>query len=83
MALENRLASIPFGHLIGAPLNAAIDAQARAAMTTVRFIEAVGLDDTGNVKYITFKMKQAVPEVKAVAPVAPVAFVPAVRDASN
>ncbi len=63
MALENRLASIPFGHLIGAPLNAAIEAQARAAMTTVDFIKAVGLDENENVKYITFKMKQAVPAV--------------------
>ena len=66
MALENRLASIPFGHLIGAPLNAAIEAQARAAMTTVDFIKAVGLDENEKVKYITFKMKQVVPEVPRV-----------------
>ncbi len=33
---------IPFGTLIGAPLNAAIEAQAKAAMTSVDFIRAVG-----------------------------------------
>jgi hypothetical protein len=42
MAVVNELAAIPFGTLIGAPLTAAIEAQAKAAMTTVEFIRAVG-----------------------------------------
>lgn len=42
MAVVNELAAIPFGTLIGGPLNAAIEAQAKAAMTTVEFIRAVG-----------------------------------------
>lgn len=36
------LQSIPFRHLIGAPLNAAIEAQAEAAQVTVDFIQRVG-----------------------------------------
>lgn len=56
MALENRLAAIPFGALIGGPLNAAIEAQARAAVSTVKFIKDVGLDENGNVVPITFKI---------------------------
>jgi hypothetical protein len=42
MAVVNELAMIPFGTLIGGPLNAAVEAQAKAAMTTVDFIRAVG-----------------------------------------
>ena len=42
MALEQRLASIPFGSLIGGPMNAAIQAQANAALSTVDFIKSVG-----------------------------------------
>ncbi|MDZ8188022.1 MAG: DUF2589 domain-containing protein [Nostoc sp. ChiSLP02] len=37
------LQGIPFSSLIGAPLNAAIEAQAKAAKSTVDFINAVGL----------------------------------------
>ncbi len=36
------LKQIPFGFLIGAPLKAAVDAQAQAARTTVEFIQQVG-----------------------------------------
>lgn len=36
------LRQIPFGYLIGAPLKAAIEAQALAAKTTIEFIEKVG-----------------------------------------
>jgi hypothetical protein len=45
----NQLAAIPFGTLIGGPLIAAVEAQAKAAMTTVDFINAVGFEeDTAN-----------------------------------
>jgi hypothetical protein len=38
------LTSIPFGQIIGAPLKAAIEAQAMAAQTTWKFIQEVGLN---------------------------------------
>jgi hypothetical protein len=39
-----QLQSLPFKNIIGGPLTAAIDAQALAAETTVRFIERIGFD---------------------------------------
>ena len=36
------LSQIPFAHLIGSPMKAAIEAQALAAQTTVEFIQKVG-----------------------------------------
>lgn len=39
----NALSAIPFGSIIGGPLNACIDAQAMAAKTTWNFIQEVGL----------------------------------------
>jgi len=39
-----QLQSLPFKNIIGGPLTAAIEAQALAAETTVRFIERIGFD---------------------------------------
>ena len=44
----NELASIPFGSLIGGPLNAAIEAQAMAAQTSIDFIQEVGFESVDN-----------------------------------
>ncbi|GAB4574494.1 MAG: hypothetical protein Kow0077_21350 [Anaerolineae bacterium] len=44
----SELRQIPFGYLIGAPLKAAVEAQALAARTTVEFIEKVGFKETDN-----------------------------------
>ncbi|AAB90821.1 MULTISPECIES: DUF2589 domain-containing protein [Archaeoglobus] len=52
------LAALPIESLIGKPLEAAVRAQAFAAMTTARFVQEVGLDDDGNVKTVTFKFKR-------------------------
>ncbi|WP_317933234.1 DUF2589 domain-containing protein [Halioxenophilus sp. WMMB6] len=56
------LNSIPFGTLIGGPMNAAVEAQAKAAMTTVDFINAVGFTDgqggKQEVTNITFTVKK-------------------------
>lgn len=57
MAAINALSAIPFGTLIGGPLNAAVEAQAKAAMTTVDFIRNVGFDKDGNVVNVVFKYK--------------------------
>jgi hypothetical protein len=57
MPALNELSAIPFGSLIGGPLIAAVEAQAKAAMTTVDFINAVGFDEdqTGKkVRNVTF-----------------------------
>jgi hypothetical protein len=56
MAVVNELAAIPFGVLIGAPLTAAIEAQAKAALTTVEFIRAVGCKEDGEIVNVTFKV---------------------------
>jgi hypothetical protein len=42
------LREIPFGYLIGAPLKAAVEAQALAAKTTIEFIEKVGFKETND-----------------------------------
>lgn len=56
------LTAIPFGQLIGAPLQAVIEADAQAAKTSAEFIQAVGLqeDEKGNKKpvYVTFSFKR-------------------------
>ena len=60
------LQGIPFGNLIGGPLNACVEAQAEAAMSTVNFIQSVGLnttvDENGNEKndviYVYFEFIQ-------------------------
>ena len=61
----NALAAIPFSALIGGPLGACIDAQAKAAQTTLDYIQAVGLntDKDGNKTAITvtFTYTKAVP----------------------
>jgi len=49
------LQNLPFNNLIGGPLNAAIQAQAQSAQTTVDFIKAVCLntDSNGNMSAVT------------------------------
>ncbi|RLI78099.1 hypothetical protein DRP05_08350 [Archaeoglobales archaeon] len=54
------LSALPLESLIGKPLEAAVKAQAYAAITTARFIQEVGLDDNGNVKNVTFKYNRRV-----------------------
>lgn len=70
------MASLPFGTLIGGPLNAAVEAQGLAAKSTVEFIQAVGFnkaDETeansvtgsapnlGDVRNVTFKYTKTDP----------------------
>lgn len=42
------LSQIPFAHLIGAPMKAAIEAQALAAQSTIEFIQKVGFQQPAN-----------------------------------
>lgn len=46
MVATNALQAIPFGSIIGAPLSACIEAQAKAAKTSWEFIKEVGLNET-------------------------------------
>ncbi|WP_420571534.1 DUF2589 domain-containing protein [Kordia sp.] len=50
----NEIASINFSAMLGKPLTAVIDAQAAAALSTVDFINEVGLNDDGTVKNVEF-----------------------------
>ncbi|WP_298507723.1 DUF2589 domain-containing protein [uncultured Kordia sp.] len=50
----NEIASINFSAMLGKPLTAVIDAQAAAALSTVDFINEVGLNDDGTVKTVSF-----------------------------
>lgn len=58
----NALQAIPFGSIIGAPLSACIDAQAKAAQTTWDYIQKVGLteDENGERKaiYVNFEYRK-------------------------
>ena len=56
MPVASELQALPFGALIGGPLDAAIEAQGRAAMSSVGFIRSVGFDADGKVQNIKFKV---------------------------
>lgn len=51
LVATQQLQMIPFGNLIGAPLDAAIKAQATAALVSVEFIQSVGLQKNANDQY--------------------------------
>lgn len=80
------LQSIPFRHLIGAPLTAVIQAQAQAAQTSIEFIERVGFtpdpnDPTklGETRKVTFdydRLKEDGTEVKMSVTVPVLSIVP-------
>lgn len=61
--IPGELAALPIEALIGKPLEAAIRAQAYAAMTTARFVQEVGLGEGGDptkVKIVEFKYNRKV-----------------------
>ena len=53
-----QLAALPFSNIIGGPLNAAVEAQALAAKTSVDFIHDVAFDDNGDVKNVVFQYRK-------------------------
>jgi len=78
----NELAAIPFGTLIGGPLNAAIEAQAKAAMTTVEFINAIGFEGEGKkrkIRNIKFKYKRDKEEMELDVPLLTIVPIPFLR----
>lgn len=48
------LSTLDFGNLIGGPLSAVVDAQIRAAESTVNYIKNVGFDENGDPNYVAF-----------------------------
>ncbi|MDR3110610.1 MAG: DUF2589 domain-containing protein [Planctomycetaceae bacterium] len=75
------LTSIPFGQIIGAPLKAAIEAQAMAAQTTWNFIQEVGLNtdkETGEKKAVnvSFDFYQDGKEVRLNVPLLTIVPIP-------
>lgn len=48
------LASLDFANLIGGPLNAIVEAQAKSAITTANFIKEIGFDKDGKVVNVDF-----------------------------
>lgn len=49
------IASLDFANLIGGPLNAVVEAQAKSAITTANFIKEVGFTKDGKVVNVDFK----------------------------
>jgi Protein of unknown function (DUF2589) len=58
-ALVSELNSLDFNVYIGGPLQAATQAQHAASMSQVDFIQSVGFDDEGGVKYVDFSYSKA------------------------
>lgn len=50
----SEIASLDFSNLIGGPLNAIVEAQAKSAITTVNFIKEVAFDNDGKVRNVDF-----------------------------
>lgn len=79
MAVAGELQALPFGTLIGAPLDAAIEAQSRAAVSSVNFIKAIGFDDKGQVQTITFIAKKGAVETEITVPLLTIVPIPFIR----
>jgi len=79
MAVAGELQALPFGSLIGGPLDAAIEAQARAALSSVNFIRQIGFDKDGAVETITFTAKKGNQESTITVPLLTVVPIPFIR----
>src|SRR5881396_4431010 len=65
VSIGGELQALPLGFLLGAPMKAAIEAQALAAQTTADFIQNVCLDSTSGTTQavmIDFTFKQTLPD---------------------
>ena len=87
LVATNALQSIPFGSIIGAPLSACVEAQAKAAQTSWQFIKEVGLTDTKDGKgkeaiYVNFEFRKNGRSTKPSAPLLTIVPIPylAIKD---
>ena len=82
----NALSSLPFGDIIGAPLQACVDAQTNAAQATWKFIKEVGLttDENNQPKatYVSFNYRKGGREATLNVPLLTIVPIPylAIRD---
>jgi hypothetical protein len=77
--VSGELESLPFGSLIGGPLDAAIEAQARAALSSVDFIRSIGFTDDGEVQTVTFTAKRGDQTTEIQVPLLTIVPVPFIR----
>ena len=84
-SIPKDLQAMPFGQMIGAPLSACIDAQEKAAMTTVKFIRNVGFERetknnketiTNKVIDVVFRYKRDDDEVELSVPLLTIVPIP-------
>lgn len=59
--LVQELNSLDFSVYIGGPLQAAVQAQHAASMSQVQFIQEVGFEENGNLRYVDFEYQKKVP----------------------
>lgn len=78
-AVAGELQALPFGSLIGGPLDAAIEAQAKAAVSSVKFIKAIGFNDDGSVQNVTFTAKKGDQETEITVPLLTIVPIPFIR----
>lgn len=77
-----QLSAIPFGHLIGAPLTAAVEAQAKAAQSTLGFIQTVGFEKSGEktkTRTVTFTYKRDGKDTELIVPILTIVPIPFIR----
>jgi hypothetical protein len=77
--VAGQLSALPFGSLIGGPLDAAIEAQGRAAMSSVGFIRSVGFDESGNVQNIPFTVTKGDDQTTIEVPLLTIVPIPFIR----
>ena len=79
MAVAGELQALPFGSLIGGPLDAAIQAQARAALSSVSFIKQIGFKEDKSVETITFTAKKGTEVSSITVPLLTIVPIPFIR----
>lgn len=77
--VAGELQALPFGSLIGGPLDAAIEAQGRAAVSSVNFIRSIGFDDDGAVQNITFTAQKGETKSEITVPLLTIVPIPFIR----
>jgi len=84
MAVAGELQALPFGSLIGGPLDAAIEAQARAALSSVNFIKQIGFQEgegetADQIRNIAFVVKKGETETRIEVPLLTIVPIPFIR----
>ncbi|WP_305042083.1 DUF2589 domain-containing protein [Geoalkalibacter sp.] len=74
-----QLGNIPFGTLIGGPMTAAVEAQAKAAQSSLGFIEGVAFDKDGKVRNVTFDYEGPGGKQTLVVPILTIVPIPFIR----